>query len=155
PYGIALTTTSGRSALFVSDTLVYNNGSGSNSGGILLFAMGGSISATLDRVRLENNVIGLDIANIGAAADNIRATVRDTAVAGNAGDGLLASTNAISSTVVLVERATAVNNAGSGLHAANPRAVILLGDSTITNNGTGVSATNGGQLLSYGDNRNS
>jgi len=154
PYGIATLSTSGRIALFVSDTLIYNNGSASNSGGILLGAMGGSISAVLDRVRLENNVIGLNVLNLGAATDNFRVTVRDTTISGNAGDGIVASTNGVSSTVVLVERSAAVNNTGSGLHADGAHSLILLGDSIITNNSTGVSRTNGGQLISYGDNRN-
>jgi len=55
---------------------------------------------------------------------------------------------------VFVERSAVVNNAANGIIANGPHAVVLLGDSIITRNGTGVAGVNGGQLISYGNNRN-
>jgi hypothetical protein len=154
PHGIFMTANSGTSSLFLSDTIVYNNGSGGSTGGVALISQGtGSLKALLNRVRLENNVIGLRVSS-NSGPGNARVTVRDSTAVGNVGDGILAKVDTGAGAVVLVERTTTVNNAGSGLHADGTHAVILLSDSTITKNGTGVSTTSGGQLISYGNNRN-
>jgi len=161
--GISMTANNNRhSQLFVSDTIVYNNGLDANSGGILLSSFGGQLNVLLNRVKLENNVLGLRItSNLGVidpmhvgSPGLARATVRDSRIAGNASDGILAANPSGVGTVILVERTTSVNNAGSGVHAEQTGAVVLLRRSGITNNGSGVSTTNGGHLFSYGNNRN-
>src|SRR5262249_49964834 len=109
PFGVLMSVTSGTGAIFLSDTLIYNNGAGAGSGGVFLRSDGGSINGVLDRVRLENNLVGLGVLS-GFATGGARVTVRDTTVVGNAGDGILAGTNGTSSALVFVERTTAVNN---------------------------------------------
>ena len=47
-----------------------------------------------------------------------------------------------------------MNNAGNGLVANGGHAIMVLNDDTIWGNGTGMSAINGGQLISFGNNRN-
>ena len=142
--------------LFVSDTIVFNNGSTADSGGILVVngAQAGS-SVVLDRVHLENNVIGLKVDGSGNVGNGLHVVVRDSVVSGNAGDGIRAvSVPGAAPAFVLVEHTSAVNNGGIGIHADGPRATILLKDNTITRNGTGINATSGGQLISYGNNTN-
>jgi len=142
--------------LFVSDTIVFNNGSTADSGGILVVngsSAGGNV--VLDRVHLENNVIGLKVDGSANVGNGMHVVVRDSVVAGNAGDGIRAfSVPGAAPAFVLVERTSAVNNGGIGIHADGPRATILLKDNTITRNGSGISATNSGQLISYGNNTN-
>jgi len=152
-YALQFIVSGGTSNLFLSDTVISNNGSTADSGGVLLQNQGGSINAVLDHVRLENNVIGLK--DTSFSPGKVRATVRDSTVVGNAGDGILV-TNCCSGlgAFFLVEHSTMVNNAGIGLHADGVHAIILLNDDTMTQNGTGISATNGGQLISYGNNKN-
>ena len=137
--------------LFVSDTLIYNNGSNPGTGGVQIQSFGVRANAVLDRVHLENNVIGLSVD--GRAVGPSRALIRDSVVSGNATDGILAITGNAPAFIV-VEHTTTLYNAGVGIHADGPGGTILLNDNTVTLNGTGISATNSGQLISYGNNRN-
>ena len=154
--GLAFGPESRTMQLFVSDTIVYNNGSRGFSAGILIEpSFGGSANVVLDRVQLENNVNGLFVDSTLAATPGTGAhvVIRNSVVSGNAGDGILARTIGLPAFIV-VEHTAVVNNAGIGIHADGPHATILLNDDTITRNGTGIGAVNGGQLISYGNNKN-
>jgi len=155
-FGIELVPTSRNSQLFVSDTLIYNNGSSGLTGGILVEPQAAiRADVVLDRVHLENNVDGLLIDGIVASGAGSHVIVRDSVMSGNAGNGIHALTIAGKSPAfALVEHSTMVNIGQSGIRADGPGATVLLSDSTITRNGTGVSTVNSGQLFSYGNNRN-
>ena len=156
PFGIVFNPTV-RSQLFVSDTIIFNNGSTAFTGGILIQSQNASASANvvLDRVHLENNVDGLLIDGTGASGPGTHVVVRDSVMSGNVANGIHAVTIAGKSPAfVLVEHSTMVNNGQSGILTDGPGATVLLKESTITRNGTGVSAVNGGQLFSYGNNTN-
>ena len=143
------------SQMFVSDTIIFNNGSTSLTGGILIEPQNASSSANvvLDRVHLENNVDGLLIDGIVASGAGSHVVVRDSVISGNAANGIHALTIAGKSPAfALVERSTMVNNGQSGIRADGPGATVLLKESTIARNGTGVSTVNSGQLISYGNN---
>ena len=144
--------------LFVSDSFIFNNGSLAGTGGILIQPIGnGSARVVLDRVHLENNVVGLrlDAATSATGGSGIRVTMRDSVVAGNASDGVSAFTQAGKPfSLVFIDRTTMVNNAGNGILADGPHATVLLRDSVMTQNGAGISTVNGGQLISYGNNAN-
>src|SRR5262249_56105026 len=133
--------------------LIYNNGSGAGTGGIVLR---GNANATLDRVHLENNVVGLFMdATTESGSGGIHVVVRDSVTSANAADGIFAKSQAgLPPAFLVVERTTSVNNAGSGIHADGPGATVLLSDSTITRNGAGVTTANSGQLISYHHNPN-
>src|SRR5262249_10177957 len=134
-FGIVMNPFSGTQSVFLSDTIIYNNGSGAGSAGIQLLTTGrGSIKAILDPVPLENNVTGLQV-EAQSGAGILRVAVRDSTAVGNAGDGILTNVGSGASAFVFVERSTFVNNAGSGLHADGAHAIILVSDSSITNNG--------------------
>jgi hypothetical protein len=141
--------------LFVSDTLIYNNGSTAGTGGIMIrpFASS-SISVVLDRVHLENNVVGLFVTGTQSTGNGAHVIIRDSVVSGNAGDGILAtSAPGKAAAFIVVERTASVNNAGTGIHADGPHATVLLDGAAVTRNGVGISATNSGQLISYGNNK--
>src|SRR5262249_35434889 len=161
----------GAMKLFVSDTLIYNNGVGGTfahlSGGVILTSQNGSaITAVLARVQLENNVNGLLAINLNTGGGKLHVTVRDSTVAGNASDGISAQNPGFAGspgtgTIVFIDGTTLVNNTGSGVHADGDGTVVLLSDSTLTNNGTsgsltdgGVNRTNSGRVWSCANNRN-
>ena len=148
--GISLSS-SGNTKLFVSDTIIYNNGSSNQLSGGILIDPGGNIEVVLDRVHLENNVIGLSVDGGGFS----QAILRDSVVSGNASIGVLANASPDNgSTLLVVEHSSIANNAGSGIRAQGQHAVILLNGNSIKRNGTGISSLFGGQLISYGNNRN-
>jgi len=144
------------SRLFVQDTVISNNGSNATTGGIIIAPTGAaSADVVLDRVRVENNVIGLRVDGSQSTGNGSHVVLRGSVVSGNVSDGIRAVTVAGKSpALILVERSSSVNNVGNGLVADGPHAVILLSDTTVSYNGTGVAAVNGGQLISYGNNRN-
>jgi hypothetical protein len=145
----------GTSQLFVSDTLVYNNGQGANSGGIFIQpVINGKANVVLDRVQLENNVVGLKVdGSSNNSANGAFVIVRDSVLAGNAGDGLAASTVAgKAGALVFVVDSAFVNNTNNGILANGPHGTVLVGASVIARNGTGISAVSGGQIISYQNN---
>ena len=143
--------------LFVSDTIIYNNGSMLGTAGIVISPIGGSgsIRVVLDRVHVENNVIGIGMAGGTSPTTSLHVLIRDSVVSGNASDGISAFTGpGLGPILAVVERTSVMGNGGIGIHADGPHAVILLDDNTITQNGEGVGAGVGAQLISYGNNRN-
>ena len=146
----------GNSQLFVSDTIIFNNGGRAASGGVLIETGGtGSANVVLDRVHLDNNVVGLLVDGRSTQNGNgAHVVLRDSVVSGNASHGILAlSAPGKAPAFIVVERTTSVNNAGAGILADGPRATMLISDNTVARNGVGINAVNGGQLISYGSNK--
>ena len=150
---------SSNSQMFVSDSIIFNNGSTAGTGGILIAPSDGlsspsSANVVLDRVHLENNVVGLQLDATQGTTNGIHLILRDSVVSGNASDGIQAISAAGQRPAFLVvERSSIVNNGGIGISANGPRATMLLNDNTVARNGVGLSAVNSGQLISYGNNR--
>jgi len=143
---------SSRTQIFVSDTLVYNNGSNQFSHGIFIDENHVGISLVLDRVHLENNVIGLAVER-GGDDPAAQVVVRDSVVSGNASHGIYTQSGG-SQSFVVVEHSAVLNNGGTGILADGQHAIALLNGNSIKRNGAGINAINGGQLISYGNNRN-
>ena len=151
-----LFTPGGNSQLFVSDTIIFNNGSTAGTGGIVIQPPGtGSAAVVLDRTHLENNVVGLLVDGSASTGNGVHLVLRDSVVSGNASDGVRALTaSGHAPAFLVVEHSSTVNNAGAGILANGPHATIILNDDTITRNATGMSAVNGGQIISFGNNKN-
>src|SRR5262249_28832370 len=82
---------SGNVKLFVSDTIIYNNGNVPFSGGIAITPLGsGTAEVVLDRVHAENNVIGILVGGIFGTGNGAHVVIRDSVVSGNIGDGIVA-----------------------------------------------------------------
>ena len=143
----------GVSELYVADTLIANNGNGSNGGGINVKPSGsGSARVSLHRVRMENNVFGFKADGNGNTG-GIAVTVYDSLAAGNSFSGFTATTVAGGAPVALmIDRTASVNNGTTGVASGGTLATVRLGNSTITGNGTGLQALSGGTLASYGNN---
>jgi hypothetical protein len=143
------------SKLFISDTIIFNNGGVSNSGGILILPQStASAAVVLDRLHLENNVFGIKVDGSLSSGSGSHVVVRDSVVSGNVADGIVATTTTgHAPSFVVLERTSAVNNAGNGILADGPHATVLLDGMVVVRNGTGINAVSGGQLISYGNNR--
>ena len=142
--------------LFVSDTIVFNNGASSVSAGIRILPQVGSggTSVVLERVHVENNVVGVRVVSSNNTANGAHVVIRDSVISGNVLDGIEAVTlPGKAAAFIVVERTASVNNGGTGILADGPGATILLDDNTVARNGVGINAVNGGQLISYGNNK--
>ena len=153
-FGIQLAS-SGVSQLFVTDTVISNNGSGTNGGGILIQPTGlGSAKVFLQRVTLEGNVLGVKVDGTGSTGTSGNSLfVRDSVVSGNSQTG-------ISVTVpvggqgsnIFVDRTAVVGNGTIGILANGGASAILVSNSTITLNGTGIATQSSGSVFSYKNN---
>src|SRR5262249_1184163 len=116
--GIAMLN-SGTTQMFVSDTMIYNNGNLADTAGIHITSLGGGTAhVVLDRVHLENNVVALLIDGSFQGGNGIHVVVRDSVVSGNASDGIRAFTVAGKAPAfIVVEHSSVVNNGGTGIRA--------------------------------------
>ena len=107
--------------LFIKDSIFRNNG----GGGIFLANATdtGSLSATIERTRIENNAFG------GAEFQNAKVTLRDCLSSGNAFTGILAQEGS----EVNVESCVSSYNGNHGI-AAFDGGIIRVSHSTATNN---------------------
>jgi hypothetical protein len=138
---------SGASQLFVKDTAIQNNGTGSNGGGILIIpGVGGSAKASLDNVRMDQNVFGLKV------QDNSTVTLRDSVSAGNAFSGITATSVSGGAVNLFLDNVASVNNGTTGILSNGAVATVRVSNSTITGNATSVQSTASGAILSYDNN---
>jgi hypothetical protein len=131
--GINFVPTVANSQLHVVDSIVRNNGTGNTGGGILVGPTGsGTVKASLDRVRLENNVFGLK------TQGSSNTTVNDSVAAGNAFAGL-SSAGASALTILTIENSESANNQ-TGVGCASGTTV-RIGNTKIIGNPTPVTAS--------------
>jgi hypothetical protein len=136
----------GNVEVYISDSVVANTTSAA-----IFVAPGEDADIVIDRVRVENaNGNGIQF-NRGAAFTTT-ATVRDSVVAGNNGNGIGLFRTA-GSINVTVSRTTSANN-DTGIDSQGD-AIVRIGNSTVTGNLThGLNIGAGpGQILFYGTNR--
>jgi hypothetical protein len=152
-YGIQFAPTAGAlSRLFVSDSLIINNGSVTNDGGIVVQPSGSvSVRAVLDRVRVEGNSNG--ILALGGGTQPIIVQIRDSVAAGNSLHGMAAIATTGALTALVIDRASATLNLGDGIRAQGAGALVHVGSSTVIGNIGGLIAVSGGSILSYQDNK--
>jgi hypothetical protein len=142
---------SGASELYVTDTIVRNNGTGSNGGGILIKPTGtGSAKVTLDNVSMLNNVFGVRPDGSGGTGA-VTTTVRNSTVSGSSFNGITVF-SAGTVVNVNVEKSSSVNNFTGGVKGEGSGVTIRLNANTITGNGTGLEVVGLAQILSYGNN---
>jgi len=142
------------SKLFVTDTITRNNGSGSTGCGVYIQAGSqGFATVSIDGLRTENNVCGVK------SVDAVNATIRNSVAANNGFSGFSAAESG-NRPVVLIENSLSAHNGTNGVLSAvlNPPQFIVptirLSNVTITDNATGLGTSNGGQIISFGNNKN-
>jgi len=139
--------------LYITDSIITGNGgTGSISGGIIITPSGsGSVNASINGVRVENNSTGI-IVDGTRGSTIVNATIVNTVVAGNQHDGVIAKSGP-GSAFAFFDHSVASGNFGSGVTAVGGAATARIGDSTINLNVNGVSSANGGTVQSYKNNR--
>ena len=151
--GILVDNTSNAIQVFIHNTVIRNNAGAStpagNSGAILLkpTAMG-TVSALLSHVLMDQNTFGLRVEG------NARATVHNSTASGSATFGFHAITPGPNAASIILERATVSNNATGVQAEGSAFASVRLSETVVTSNSVGLSSVTGGQLLSWGNNRN-
>ena len=119
--------------LYVSDTVIQDNGSTSPNGGagIRVKTLGSeSPRVVLNRVLLTNNVFGIWV------------------------DGIAAFTGSGKSPVsITVDHSASIMNGGTGILSSGSGAYIILGNSTVMSNNFGLAANSGGTIFSYQNNQ--
>jgi Right handed beta helix region len=138
--------TSNQSQLFVSNTLVSDNGGDAIN---ISPAGSGTINGVVDHVQMENNSgVGL---YVNQANQAINVFVGGSVIADNQSDGISAVWGSGPGVSIMVRNSTISNNASVGLEVDGTGATIRVTRSTITGNNTGWAASVG-VVLSYGDN---
>ena len=137
----------GDSQLFVLDTVVHNN-AGASGGGIWIKpGASGAAEVVVERSRVERNFFGI------LAEDRTDVVIRDSVVASNVNNGLMAKSSGVAVTMN-VENSAAVNNGTNGVRSSGAAATTRLSNATITGNARGILSDGGGVVLSFGNNKN-
>src|SRR5262249_54999696 len=143
---------SGTSELYVSESYVTDNGTGSTGGGIVIRPSGaGNAKAVLSQVHVENNSNGI-WADETVGTGLINLSITDSVSAGNSFSGIIALTSAAHGTAnIMVNRATSSNN-NTGVQSNGPASTVRIGSSVVSGNNNGVVTTGGGVMQSYQNN---
>jgi hypothetical protein len=147
-FGIAFNpNNSGASQIFVSNTLVSDNG----MVGISIEPFGpGTTTGVFEHVELENN--GTNGLAVNTGTQTIDVTVSDSVSANNTNDGIFADSGSGLPASIMVRNSTIANNGSVGLQASGTGATIRVTRSTITGNNSGWAITASGVVSSYADN---
>jgi hypothetical protein len=150
--GIKFSPLGSGSQLIVTDTVITNNGSGSTGGGIVTSPQsGGNARVSLQRVAVAHNAFGIAADGTGSTG-GINMTIKESDIAGNTQDGIIAVTPSGGAPIgVMVKNTKSVNNS-IGIRSIGPNVTVRVDGSTVTGNGTGLSFSGGGALLTYGNN---
>jgi len=153
-WGISFTS-AGSSMLYVLNTVIANNGSGTTGGAVLIQpASGGTTEASLTGVKAVNNAVGIKVSGDNTANKTV-ATIDNSQSFGSPHSGIVSETGAGSANgqVVVMLNGVDSSNNNVGVQANGTGANLFFGNSTITGNVTGALAQNNGSLGSYKTNQ--
>jgi hypothetical protein len=138
--------------LFVSDTIITENGTGATGGGIILKPVGTGIArASLTRMSIDDNSNGIQA--IGSSnTGRVEVFVIESTISGNSGTGVHALNISGGNDAVIFNNHTISVDNGVGYLADGAGATVVLNNSAAHRNGTGVKAVNGGKVASYKNN---
>jgi len=147
---------SGDAALYISNTVITDNGTGGTGGGVLVQPTGtGSARVALNAVRLDNNSgagFRIDTGGNTTTAGNV-VSIENSQLTRSTW-GLLVNTPAgAASATVMVHGSVLAYNTSRGILAGGATALVRVGDTTITGNQAGLESGTGAAIRSYGDNR--
>jgi hypothetical protein len=146
---------SAAATLYVSETLVVNNGGASNGGGIIVKPTGaGATKVVVENVQVLNSNSGI-VLDASAGTGGISGGIRHTVVGGGKGTGFVFNSIPGAGTVLaMLDRVASYANAGNGFLSSGSTSTMLLGNSSGSGNTLlGLATSNSGALLSYGDNQ--
>lgn len=143
----------GTAELYVTESDIVNNGTGSTGGAIMVRPTGsGAAKAVVNRVHANNNATGITSSTASTTGDAF-IIARDSVAVGSTATGFAAISpgGANGNAGITLDRSASFNNA-TGISSSGSKSFIVLSFSTITNNATGLSATSSGQILSFQNN---
>jgi len=150
--GIDIEPSGGASQVFITDTIVRNNGFGASStaGGILFQPAGGTVIGSLDNVRSESNVFGVKV------EDNSTVTIKNSIASGNDFAGFSAVQTASGPITLMLDHSAAVSNGTAGVqsHGTTGNVIVFITNVTTTGNATGLLNFGVGQIVSFKTNNN-
>jgi hypothetical protein len=141
---------SGASKLYVSNTSVFNNGTGASGGGILTKPSGSATNlVTIVNTLVENNIGGITADGSGTTGTTVF-RMFNTVSAGNTASGITVTTPAVGGGIVgmMIDRSAILNNA-TGINSAGVKSFVSLSNSTVAGNNLGLAASGSGSILSY------
>ncbi|MES2935157.1 MAG: right-handed parallel beta-helix repeat-containing protein [Pseudomonadota bacterium] len=147
--GIDAQNPTANNALFVRDTIIRNvidpiNG----GGGILVKPVGVAATVSLDNVRFDQNNFGMRI------EANTKAMVRNSLASNTSpGNGFVVFSSS-GAAEMFIENSSVSNGAQSGILSNGSAAKIYLSNTTIFGNPQGLVSSGGGQIISFGNNKN-
>jgi hypothetical protein len=145
------------SELYVSDTVIINNGNLGLpfGGGIWIVPAVASVRlrVVLNRVEVNNNLSGINADGSTGPGSIANINVRDSVTAGNNTFGIWAKTpNPNGGTIsMILDRVSSASNR-DGVVSDGANSFLRITNSTVTGNGNGLSFANGGTLESFGNN---
>jgi hypothetical protein len=155
-WGIDFENTTATSSLSVVNTVIANNGSSANGGGVLIEpGSGATVKAGLSGVKMLNNGVGIRVSGDNTTTGTL-VTIDNSQAFGNANAGFSAETGSGAgngSVLLMLNAVDASDNLSAGLKAQGTGASILLGNSTVSGNATGALLKTGGQISSYKNNQ--
>jgi hypothetical protein len=141
------------SNLYVTDSIISNNGLATSGGGIAIAPTGaGSARVTISRSHIEGNTYGV-FANGLSSTGAILVQIKDSVVANSVFDGISAYSTGQSTAAITVDHGSSLLNGGSGIVSQGPGAFVVLANSTVMSNVTGLQSGGGGTILSYQNNQ--
>jgi len=142
-------TSAGTSMVYITDTIVRNNGIGGSGIGGILFkpGAGAAVQASLDNVRAEDNAAGV------RAKDNTTVSIKNSVAAGNALAGFTANQAGSGPISMALTDTVSANNGTVGVQSLGTgNTIVFITRVTVTGNATGLSASGGAQIVSAGTN---
>jgi hypothetical protein len=134
------------SQLFVSDSVLSNNGNTASNGGVVIAPTGsGAVTVVLARVQLEGNSSGLVATG---TAGPITISASDSSFSGSPNAGVYATAAQGLETQVLLSRSAVVGN-GTGIAVEGTQASVLASETTIAGNATGLIVANDGNIGTF------
>src|SRR5664280_252451 len=145
-------TPSAASELYVSDTIISENGTGPTGGRIIIKPTGATnITATINGVKSNNNVLGIRIDGTGSTGV-ITASITNSETSGNTFAGMTSFTPVGGATTRVIVSNSVVEGNGTGLNANGTTAALRIGTSIISHNATAFSIANSATMTSFGTN---
>jgi hypothetical protein len=139
------------SELYVSDSVISENGTTGTDSGILVRTSGTATArVSLGNVKLDNNNNGLLVQTLQGSTGQISLSMRDSTAAGNGNTGI--TVQSLGATIVTaLDNVTATTNS-TGLLVDGSATRVLITRLTAIVNFIGLSTVNSGVIVSYGDN---
>jgi hypothetical protein len=150
-HGIVVNNTTGLVRVFVTNTVIRNNGAAASGSGIRIAPTGSaSAQVILNNTHITGNFRGIEVVTTGTTAGN-NITINNSTIDFNNGDAINVTTNANTATLML--HGVLIANNLNGVITSGAGSVTRIGLSTITQSGSAISGAAGSTFFSYKNNQ--